>query len=87
MQKAAQAIAVASSPFVFNNDIIAIPAIIYALVMLSLIHILRGVNMTGIPGTPGQDYERFQPDLMVYHDAIHDYSTNEPTMDLSLIHI
>lgn len=37
--------------------------------------------MTGIPGTPGQDYERFQPDLMVYHDAIHDYSTNEPTMD------
>lgn len=42
---------------------------------------LRGVNMTGIPGTPGQDYERFQPDLMVYHDAIHDYSTNEPTMD------
>ena len=37
---------------------------------------LRGVNMTGIPGTPGQDYERFQPDLMVYHDAIHDYFTN-----------
>lgn len=31
--------------------------------------------------TPGQDYERFQPDLMVYHDALHDYSTNEPTMD------
>lgn len=42
---------------------------------------LRGVNMTGIPGTPGQDYERFQPELMVYHDALHDYSTNEPTMD------
>lgn len=38
---------------------------------------LRGVNMTGIPGIPGQDYERFQPGLMVYHDAIHDYSTNE----------
>lgn len=33
MQNAAQAIAVASSPFVFNNDIIAIPAIIYALMM------------------------------------------------------
>ena len=30
MQNAAQAISVASSPFVFNNDIIAIPAIIYA---------------------------------------------------------
>lgn len=47
----------------------------------SIFESLRGVNMTGIPGTPGQDYERFQPDLMVYHDAIHDYSTNEPTMD------
>ena len=33
MQNAAQAIAVASSPFVFNNDLIAIPAIIYALMM------------------------------------------------------
>jgi len=33
MQNAAQSIAVASSPFVFNNDIIAIPAIIYALMM------------------------------------------------------
>ena len=33
MQNAAQAIAVASSPFIFNNDIIAIPAIIYALLM------------------------------------------------------
>ena len=42
---------------------------------------LEGVNMEGIPNTPGQDYERFQPDLMVYHDAIGDYSTNEPTMD------
>lgn len=42
---------------------------------------LRGVNMEVIPGMPGQDYERFQPDLMVYHDALHDYSTNEPTMD------
>ena len=39
---------------------------------------LRGVNMTGIPGTPGQDYERFQPDLMVYHDA----STTIPPMSL-----
>ncbi len=47
----------------------------------SIFENLSGVNMTGIPGTPGQDYDRFQPDLMVYHDAIHDYSTNEPTMD------
>lgn len=33
MQNAAQAIAVATSPFVFNNQIIATPAIIYALLM------------------------------------------------------
>lgn len=33
MQNAAQAIAIASSPFIFNNGIIAIPAIIYALMM------------------------------------------------------
>lgn len=42
---------------------------------------LEGVNMEGIPNKPGDDYARFQPDLMVYHDAIGDYSTNEPTMD------
>lgn len=41
---------------------------------------LKDENMTGIPNTPGQDYERFQGE-MVYHDAIGDYSTNEPTMD------
>ncbi len=33
MQNAAQSIAIASSPFIFNNDIIAIPSIIYALIM------------------------------------------------------
>lgn len=33
MQNAAQAIAIASSPFIFNNSAIAIPAIIYALLM------------------------------------------------------
>lgn len=33
MQNAAQAIAVASSPFVFDNSVIATPAIIYALLM------------------------------------------------------
>ena len=42
---------------------------------------LEGVNMDGIPNRPGEDYACFQPDLMVYHDAIGDYSTNEPTMD------
>lgn len=33
MQNAAQAIAIATSPFIFNNDEMAIPAIIYALMM------------------------------------------------------
>lgn len=33
MQNAAQAIAIASSPFIFNNETMAIPAIIYALLM------------------------------------------------------
>ena len=33
MQNAAQAIAIASSPFIFNNSALAIPAIIYALLM------------------------------------------------------
>ncbi|MDO5760040.1 MAG: bile acid:sodium symporter [Bacteroidota bacterium] len=33
MQNAAQAIAIASSPFIFHNNTIAIPAIIYALLM------------------------------------------------------
>ena len=33
MQNAAQAIAIASSPLVFNNQVIAVPAIIYALMM------------------------------------------------------
>ena len=33
MQNAAQAIAIASSPFIFDNPVIATPAIIYALMM------------------------------------------------------
>ncbi|MBO4870889.1 MAG: bile acid:sodium symporter family protein [Muribaculaceae bacterium] len=43
MQNAAQAIAVASSPFIFNNDVIAIPAIIYALLMNVVLLIYVGV--------------------------------------------
>ena len=42
---------------------------------------LLGINTDGIKGKPGQDYSRFQPELMVYNDAWGDYSTNEPTMD------
>lgn len=43
MQNAAQAIAIASSPFIFHNDIIAIPAIIYALLMNIILLIYVGV--------------------------------------------
>ena len=42
---------------------------------------LIGVSLDGLPWQPGQDYARFQPERMVYHDAIGDYSTNECTMD------
>lgn len=42
---------------------------------------LRGVKLDGLPWLPGEAYDRFQPDDMVYHDAIGDYSSNEPTMD------
>lgn len=42
MQNAAQAIAVASSPFIFNNGVIAIPAIIYALMMNIILLIYVG---------------------------------------------
>lgn len=42
---------------------------------------LIGVSLAGLPGQPGDDYRRFQPQEMVYHDAIGDYSTNECTMD------
>ncbi|NDW13464.1 cellulase [Bacteroides sp. 214] len=38
-------------------------------------------NLRGVQLADGEAYERFQPGLMVYHDGIHDYSTNEPTMD------
>lgn len=37
---------------------------------------LKGVNMEG-----GTNYMLFQPGDRVYHDSVHDYSTNEPTMD------
>ena len=42
---------------------------------------LLGINTDGIENKPGQDYTRFQPELMVYNDVWGDYSTNEPTMD------
>jgi BASS family bile acid:Na+ symporter len=49
MQNAAQAITIACSPLIFNNEIIAIPAIIYAL-MMNLI-LLAYVGMTKLQNT------------------------------------
>ena len=43
MQNAAQAIAIAGSPFVFNDGRIAIPAIIYALMMNIVLLIYVGI--------------------------------------------
>lgn len=52
MQNAAQAIAVASSPFVFANNIMAIPSILYALMMnvvlLIFVFIVRQKKADGI---------------------------------------
>lgn len=42
----------------------------------SIFRSLRGVRIDG-----GEAYEEYQPDRMVYHDSMHDYSTNEPTLD------
>ena len=48
MQNAAQAISIASSPFVFANDVMAIPAIVYALMMnvilLAYVGIIKSVH-------------------------------------------
>lgn len=44
MQNAAQAIAVASSPFIFNDNVIAIPAIIYALLMNVVLLLYVGIK-------------------------------------------
>ena len=38
-------------------------------------------NLEGVTMDEGINYMEFQPERMVYHDSIHDYSTNEPTMD------
>lgn len=48
MQNAAQSIAIASSPFIFNNDLIAIPPIIYALFMniILLLYIKSGKKIS-----------------------------------------
>lgn len=45
-------------------------------VYATIFHSLHGVNTEG-----GNNFEEFQPGSMVYHDSVHDYSTNEPTMD------
>ena len=44
MQNAAQAITVACSPLIFNNEVIAIPAIVYALVMNIVLLIYVGFS-------------------------------------------
>ena len=38
-------------------------------------------SLIGISTQGGTNYEAFQPGRIVYHDSVHDYSTNEPTMD------
>lgn len=40
---------------------------------------LRGVNIGGTHAS--NNYLDLQPEHMVFHDNMYDYSTNEPTMD------
>jgi len=46
MQNAAQAITIACSPLIFNNEVIAIPAIIYALMMNIILLAYVGITKT-----------------------------------------
>ncbi len=45
-------------------------------VYTSIFNRLKGLRIVN-----GDEYEKFQSDLCVYHDDYGDYSTNEPTMD------
>lgn len=48
----------------------------------SIFNSLKGVNLVkGLNDGEPNNFEEFQPGNMVYHDNVHDYSTNEPTMD------
>ena len=49
MQNAAQAITIACSPLIFNNEIIAIPAIIYALMMNLILLAYVGITKVNVP--------------------------------------
>lgn len=69
------------SSFLFEDMGNATGGLVDGPVYRSIFENLRGVTMAGVNGATGEAYERFQPDRMVYHDAAHDYSTNEPTMD------
>ncbi|MDE6653822.1 MAG: glycoside hydrolase family 9 protein [Muribaculaceae bacterium] len=69
------------SGVLFNNRGNTTGGLVDGPVYSSIFNALLGVNLDGLPGKPGNAYARFQPEMMVYHDAIGDYSTNEPTMD------
>jgi len=49
MQNAAQAITIACSPLIFNNEVIAIPAIIYALMMNIILLVYVGLTKIKLP--------------------------------------
>jgi hypothetical protein len=38
-------------------------------------------NLSGLELLQPDEFAEFQNDIVVYHDDIGDYSTNEPTMD------
>ncbi len=64
------------SSLVYEKVAIPTGGLVDGPVYATIFHSLKGVNTEG-----GNNYEEFQPGTMVYHDSMHDYSTNEPTMD------
>lgn len=70
------------SNFVFQNHGMPTGGLVDGPVYATIFNGLKGVNLTDdMPHVKATVYELFQPGDVVYHDVIHDYSTNEPTMD------
>lgn len=50
-------------------------------VYTTIFNSLRGVHLDDDAKGLSNNYDLFQPGNMVYHDNLHDYASNEPTMD------
>lgn len=70
------------SNYVFQNHGMPTGGLVDGPVYTTIFNSLKGINLADdMPHVKPVVYEMFQPGDVVYHDVIHDYSTNEPTMD------